>query len=102
MSGISRDQRDRSDREERFEVYEREDGQAGVRNRVLVLPSVICSRIVADRIADEHPSAVSAPHDHGCAQLGADNDQTRRTLANTARNPNVAGTVVVGLGCEHV
>jgi altronate dehydratase large subunit len=84
----------------RFEGYDRGDGCIGVRNRVLVLPSVICSHMVADRIAERVEGAVSAPHDHGCAQIGSDNDQTRRTFLGTATNPNVVGTVVVGLGCE--
>jgi altronate dehydratase large subunit len=84
----------------RFEGYDRGEGRVGVRNRVLVLPSVICSHVVADRIAERVEGAVSAPHDHGCAQIGSDNDQTRRTFLGTATNPNVAGTVVVGLGCE--
>jgi altronate dehydratase large subunit len=85
-----------------FEGYERPDGSVGVRDRVLVLPSVICSHMVADRIADQVDGAVSAPHDHGCAQIGSDNEQTERTFLGVARSPNVAGTVVVGLGCEHV
>lgn len=85
-----------------FEGYGRTDGTVGIRNRVLVLPSVICSHMVADRIADRVSGAVSASHDHGCAQMGADNDQTARTLVGVARNPNVAGALIVGLGCEHV
>lgn len=85
-----------------FEGYRRDDGAVGVRNNVLVMPSVICSHIVADRIADATEGAVSVPHDHGCAQIGADHDQTERTMVNLSQNPNVAGTTVVGLGCEHL
>lgn len=83
-------------------AYHRSDGCVGIRNRVLVAPSVICSHIVADRIADAVDGAVSAPHDHGCAQVGSDHEQTERTLLNLTRNPNVAGATVVGLGCEHL
>lgn len=83
-----------------FEGYERASGAVGTRNRILVLPSVICSHMVADRIANAVPEAVSTPHGHGCAQIGSDNDQTRRTFLGLGSNPNVAGTVVVGLGCE--
>lgn len=86
--------------ERTFTGYDRGERGTGTRNRVLVLPSVICSHIVADRIAERVPEAVSAPHDHGCAQIGADNEQTRRTFLGLGTNPNVAGTVVVGLGCE--
>ncbi|MFB6141291.1 MAG: UxaA family hydrolase [Halosimplex sp.] len=85
-----------------FRVVDRGDRGVGVRDRVLVLPSVICSRIVADRIADGVPEAVSAPHDHGCAQIGDDKAQTLRAFLGVGSNPNVAGTVVVGLGCESI
>lgn len=99
---MSRSDRPPATASESFEATHRENRGIGIRNRVLVLPSVICSHMVADRIADQVPRAVSAPHDHGCAQLGADNDQTERTLVNVGRNPNISGTVVVGLGCEEV
>ncbi|QLH84263.1 UxaA family hydrolase [Halosimplex pelagicum] len=85
-----------------FEAVDRGDRGVGVRDTVLVLPSVICSREVADRIADRVPGAVSAPHDHGCGQIGADKAQTHRTFLGVGANPNVAGTVVVGLGCESI
>lgn len=85
-----------------FEGTPRADGTVGVRDNVLVLPSVICSHFVAERIAARVDDAVATPHDHGCAQLGADNEQTRRTFLSMAQNPNVAGAVVVGLGCEEV
>ncbi|SIR75308.1 altronate dehydratase large subunit [Haladaptatus litoreus] len=82
--------------------YERSNGEVGIRNHVLIVPSVICSHHVADRIAARLPYARATPHDHGCAQLGADNEQTARTLVGIGTNPNVAGVVVVGLGCEEV
>ncbi|MFB6173481.1 MAG: UxaA family hydrolase [Halobacteriales archaeon] len=85
-----------------LEGFERSGRAPGVRNHVLVLPSVICSHEVAERIAAAVPGARAAPHDHGCAQIGADNEQTRRTFLGVAANPNVAGAVVVGLGCEAV
>ena len=74
----------------------------GFRNYVLVLPSVICSSKVAERIASSVPGCAVARHNQGCAQLGEDFHQTRRTLINTALNPNVAAVIVIGLGCERV
>lgn len=91
-----------TERQNAFAGYRRPDGRVGVRNQILVLPSVICSHVVAEEIADHTSRAVATPHDHGCGQLGADSDQTERTLVNLAANPNVAGTLVVGLGCEKV
>ena len=87
---------------ETFKGYLRSDGSAGVRNHVLVLPSVLCSANVARRISSAVPGSVVASHNQGCAQLGDDFKQTRRTLINTALNPNIAAVLVVGLGCERV
>lgn len=87
---------------ETFTGFRRNDDRVGVRNRVLVAPSVICSHIVAERITEANERAVCTPHDHGCGQIGADHEQTERTLLNLARNPNIAGVTVVGLGCEHL
>ena len=35
-----------------FSGYRRPDGRAGVRNHVLVVPTVICASVVAERIAN--------------------------------------------------
>ena len=85
-----------------FAGFARDRGRPGIRNRVLVIPSVICSHFVADTIAESVPRAVAASHDHGCAQIGIDKETTRRTMINVGLNPNISGVVVVGLGCEGV
>lgn len=77
-------------------------GRVGVRNHVLILPSVVCSNTVVQRIAQQVPDAVFITHQHGCAQVGDDVEQTRRTLIGYATNPNVAGVLVVSLGCETI
>jgi altronate dehydratase large subunit len=82
--------------------FARDGRPSGVRNHVLVVPSVICSGAVAETVADDVPAATCTPHDHGCGQIGADEAQTRRTLVNVCQNPNVAGVVLVGLGCETI
>ncbi len=82
--------------------YRREDGRIGIRNHLLVLSSVVCANRAAERIAAAVPEAVAVTHQHGCAQLGGDRQQTRRTLAGFGSHPNVAGTLVVGLGCEAI
>jgi altronate dehydratase large subunit len=73
-----------------------------VRNLVVVLPTVACSAHVASRAAEAVDGAVAIPHQHGCAQIGADAEMTFRTLAGVGLNPNVGGVLVVGLGCEQV
>lgn len=85
-----------------FLGYKREDGSVGVRNHVLILPTTVCASHVAKLIAEGVPGTVAMPHEHGCAQKGADLDQTRRILIGIARNPNVAAVLVIGLGCETI
>lgn len=85
-----------------FLGYKRDDGTVGVRNHVLILPTTVCASHVAKRIAEEVQGVVPLIHEHGCAQKGADLEQTKRILFGIARNPNVAAVLVVGLGCETI
>ena len=44
---------------------------------------------------------VAFPHGEGCGHsIGPDTDQLRRTLAGVLDHPNVAGAIILGLGCE--
>lgn len=86
-----------------FAGYRRRDGRAGTRNHVLVVPTVICSAVVAERVAASRPDAIVAlPHLAGCGQLGPDLTATHDTLAAYCRHPNVGAVLVVALGCEQV
>jgi altronate dehydratase large subunit len=85
-----------------FLGYKRPDGKVGVRNHVVILPSVACSDEVCNAIARKVKGTISIPHQHGCAQLAFDAEQTARTLIGVGKNPNVAAVLVIGLGCEVV
>ena len=86
-----------------FLGYRRPDGRVGVRNHLLVVPTVICSAVVADRIAAAvAPIGASLPHTAGCGQLGPDLRTTHDTLAAYCTHPNVGAVLVVALGCEQV
>jgi len=82
--------------------YRRVDGKVGFRNLTLVMPSVACVNHVAELIASSISGAVAVHHEVGCAQIGADYQQSFRTLLNTALNPNVGAVLIVGLGCERI
>jgi altronate dehydratase large subunit len=84
----------------RFKGYRRPDGATGIRNHVLVIPSVVCANRVARGIAQQVSGATWIEHQHGCAQLGADAELTAQVLIAHGTHPNVFGAVVVGLGCE--
>lgn len=83
-----------------FLGYRRENGTVGVRNLIAIIPSVFCAAKVAQRISQNVPGTVHFSHPVGCSQVGDDLDVTARTLIGIGRNPNFAGVVVVGLGCE--
>ena len=86
-----------------FLGYPRADGRVGVRNHVLVVPTVICAAVVAERIAAAiAPIGAALPHLAGCGQLGPDLNVTHDTLAAYTRHPNVGAVIVVALGCEQV
>ncbi|KPI49052.1 carbohydrate hydrolase [Clostridioides difficile] len=82
--------------------YLRENGQFGIRNHVLVIPTSVCSSETATRIASLVPGAIAIPHQHGCCQIGSDIELTAKTLIGFGKNPNVAAVLVVGLGCDGI
>jgi altronate dehydratase large subunit len=79
-----------------FLGYERPDGQVGVRNHLLVIAPIDCSYEPAKKIAEQVEGAVAVTQTYGC---GADS-MLVHNLVGTALNPNVAGVLIVGLGCE--
>ena len=86
-----------------FHGFRRRDGRIGTRNHVLVVPTVICASVVAERVAAAVlPVGVALPHLAGCGQLGPDMRVTHDTLAAYCAHPNVGAVIVVALGCEQV
>lgn len=91
-----------------WQGYVRADGRAATRNEVWVLPTVGCVGITAEEIArranERHRGRIDGvhafTHPHGCSQLGDDLAGTRAALAGLAANPNAAGVLLLGLGCE--
>ena len=91
-----------------FFGYRRSDGRVGTRNEIWILPTVGCVARTAARIASiahgghsETTDGVHAfQHPFGCSQLGDDLAGTRLLLASLACNPNAAGVLIIGLGCE--
>ena len=90
--------------------YLREDGRVGTRNYIAVVAASNCAAHTSELIAesflgDSLPSnvdgVVAFPHGEGCGHsVGPDTDQLRRTLAGVLDHPNVAGAIILGLGCE--
>ena len=101
------------ERQATFQGYRRPNGRVGTRNYIGVLTSVNCSATVARYTAqavgrdllDRYPNVdgvVSLVHGTGCgmADSGEGYANLQRVLWGYLRNPNFAGVVLVGLGCE--
>lgn len=90
-----------------FQGYLREDGRAGVRNEIWIVPGVGCINQVCNNVLKlaqkKYPDITFQVlgHTHGCSQLGDDLSTTREILAGLIKNPNAGGVLVVSLGCEN-
>ncbi len=81
--------------------YLRKNGAIGIRNHVLVLPTVSCVNGVIQRISREVPEAVCVPHAYGCGRGGSRDVQILyRILSGMVNHPNIGAVVLIGLGCE--
>ncbi len=97
-----------------FMGYARPSGEVGTRNYISLLSTVNCSATVCRAVADHFnlgggldkyenvDGIVAFTHGFGCAidPDGLGMAMLQRTLIGAAFNPNVAATVVIGLGCE--
>lgn len=84
-----------------FLGYRRPDGKVGIRNTVLVLPTCACSSETCRMVTSQVRGTTAIVNQNGCAQVEGDLRITMEVLAGLAANPNVYGTVLIGLGCEN-
>lgn len=96
-----------------FQGIVRKDGRVATRNFIGICSTVNCSATAVRRIAEwftaerlaDYPNvdgvvAFSHPLGCGCATTGEGMEQVRRTIAGYINHVNLAGVLLVGLGCE--
>ncbi|MBS6645471.1 MAG: altronate dehydratase [Clostridiaceae bacterium] len=92
-----------------FDGFRRADGKVGVRNEIWIIPTVGCVNSIAQELERQAKKfvkgtvedVISFPHPYGCSQMGDDQENTRKVLADMINHPNAAGVLVLGLGCEN-
>ena len=93
-----------------FKGYLRDNGDAGIRNEIWIIPTVGCVNgtinSLAEKLRNETgmkgvDAIIAYPHNYGCSQLGGDHENTRKVLRDMVLHPNAGGVLVVGLGCEN-
>ncbi len=92
-------------------VYERKNGEVGIRNELWVIPTVGCvnaqAKIIAETFLKKHgelsgiDGVFAYTHPYGCSQIGDDHERTRMILQRMVKHPNCGGALVLGLGCEN-
>lgn len=83
--------------ERTFHGYRRDDGSAGCRNHVIILPVDDISNAAAEAVGKLIGGTLALPHPYGRLQFGPDLELHFRTLIGTGANPNVAAAVVIGI-----
>jgi altronate dehydratase large subunit len=81
----------------KFWGYQRPDGKVGIRNNVAVISVMDTCNPVTKRVADSVDGVIYLPGSYIRGQLGRDREITLRATAGLCLNPNIYGTVVIGL-----
>ena len=91
-------------------VYERANGDVGIRNELWVIPTVGCvngqAKLIVETFKEKYGDAgfdgvFTYTHPYGCSQLGDDHERTKLILQKMVKHPNAGGVLVLGLGCEN-
>ena len=91
-------------------VYQRKNGEVGIRNELWVIPTVGCVNGQAKLIVETfkkrygtegYDGVFTFTHPYGCSQLGDDHERTKLILQKMVKHPNAGGVLVLGLGCEN-
>lgn len=90
-----------------FMGYRRRDGKVGIRNEIWIIPTVGCVNAVGQAMAKaarakyDTEDIIAFAHPYGCSQMGEDEENTRKILADLINHPNAGAVLVLGLGCEN-
>lgn len=83
-----------------FLGYKRPDGRVGIRNKVLILPTCVCSAETCRIVASQVEGAIYVNNDAGCSEVEENLKICTDMYSGFAANPNIYGTILIGLGCE--
>lgn len=91
------------------DVYERKNGECGIRNELWIIQTVGCvsgmANDIIEKFKEEYDTSkidgvYTFQHPFGCSQMGSDLILTRTLLQDMVKHPNAGGVLVLGLGCE--
>lgn len=83
-----------------FLGYRREDGQIGIRNKILIISVDECCDGIARKIGETSENTVILTNWYTC-MLGG-NEETFNQMIAVGKSPNVAGVLVLAMGCGSI
>jgi len=91
-----------------FWGYRRNNGRCGTRNYYIVVPTSMCASAVTQQIAEQFATelpgidaVIALPNTEGCGcAAGMQIERFLTVLKNSIQHENVAGALIVDLGCE--
>src|SRR5690554_5194508 len=84
----------------KFKGYRRPDGTVGIRNKILIIAVDECCDGIARNIAKKFEDVVVLTNWYTC-MLGGNEETLNQMIAN-GKNPNVAGALVISMGCGSI
>lgn len=83
-----------------FKGYPRPNGTFGIRNNVMIVAVDECCEGIARNISKEIEGSIVVTNHYTC-MLGG-NEEMIDTIIHTATNPNIAGVLVIAMGCGSI
>lgn len=84
----------------KFKGYKRNDGSIGIRNKICIIAVDECCEGIARKIAEISDNTVVLTNWYTC-MLGG-NEETFHQMIEVGKNPNVAGVIVIAMGCGSI
>ncbi len=83
-----------------FRGYQRADGSVGIRNLIMIIAADECAEGIARAISEKTPGTIVVTNYNTCMYGG--NEEMIGTMINAATNPNIAGALVINMGCGSI
>lgn len=84
----------------KFNGYLRPDGSVGIRNLILIISVDECCEGIARKISEKIDNSVVVTNHYTC-MLGG-NEETLSNMIGAGCNPNVAGALILAMGCGSI
>ena len=84
----------------KFKGYRRKDGSIGIRNHILIIALDECCEGIARKISEKVEGTIVLTNHYTCMYAG--NEEIVNIMIGSAVNPNVAGALVISMGCGSI